>query len=173
MVCGHDITVATTAGYTIQFIAGEEQYVPPLAVPECLKVGARELKRYINVKATVPNTKHGNIKSHVNVIPQAEDVIEEEVMPEKASINDTPSRPNTRNERVYPEAEQRVRRGILSMLKDSQAKEWTAAGIPNTAALQKRVEDMSVTGAMRDAVWRKMEEAEEIPEDYAEMLGLQ
>lgn len=177
MVSKGDIKVSTTSGHVIEFKANVEQYVPPLAVRECIKFGAREVKRYKGTATHIPGaTSKGRITSEVVAPELDQHIIEEDFLPEDAPDTTAPSIDEDtdahRSGKVFTETEQRVRKAITAMLTDSTPTEWTSALIPVVSKLNNRVEDMTVTSSLRDRVWQKMEEAGEIPESYAEDLGL-
>lgn len=173
MVSPNDVTVSTTAGYTIAFKAGEPTYVPALAVSECMKAGARQVKRYSNTATNVPavNTK-GQITSEVTIPDEALESVEEVILNTDTDTQNRQDRSEPkRNEKTFTEAETRIKNAITRIIERGEPEDWTN-GVPKVSVLSREVDGMSVTAGMREKVWNKMAEAGLIPDDYQDTIGI-
>lgn len=168
MISKGDIRIATTAGHIFNFKAGVPKIVPAIAVAECRKYGVEEVTRYRNTGADVPGVgTPGAVRSEVQATSRPSDtaVTEEDLVPTDADVANTPEPESKRNAPTYTETEIRVRNAILKMVANPDPDEFTNDR-PKVNALNKRIPDMSPNANMRDRVWDKMVNHNEIPEDF-------
>jgi len=168
MVSPADITVSTTAGYTVKFEAGKPKFVPSMAVRECLRYGAKEVNRIKNTEMELPGSgSGGEITSnvHAEIEPDTRDIEEIDISSEETSI-----RKDKTTEVIFTPTENKVRSAIKLLVQECDPDNFTAAGAVKIGSINGIVADVTVTSKIRDAVWSKMESNKEIPADWPDPL---
>lgn len=167
MVSPMTLTVATTAGYTIRFEAGRETFVPAMAVRDCLKYGAKEVKRIKNSSAELPEA---NIVStmHTDSKQEERDVEEIEISSESSVDKSNTAGPST--DSVFTPSENKIRSVIKLLVEECDPDNFTGAGILKVSAFSGLIDDITVTSKKRDTVWDKMVAAGDIPSDWPDPL---
>jgi len=150
-------TVSGSSGHTIQFLAGEERFVPPSMVAECEKYGARQVKRFRDLSADVPETNRATMQStlirHTEVgdITNVEEVDSSEYATETAK-EDTKVSPGNVD----------VRSAIAVIVAEKKDGTLTADGLPKMNVLNAVLSE-DITVSVRDEVVAAMREAGELP----------
>lgn len=160
-----EVTVSTTAGFTVRFRPGKKERIPAYAVPECLHHGAK-IKAFIKgtEKTRIRAPENAGVKSHVNyAVENIEEIEEVDFDPaELASDNEAPKQ--ARNSVSYTETENIVRRGIEKVLDAGNPDDFTNDYLPKTGPINEHVENMTVKKEHRDRVWGKMLQNGEVTE---------
>ena len=159
--------VTSNTGHVIRFEAGKEKFVPGVMVAACKKYGAVVTKYFSDTGVTLP----GEVKvtSEIQAVAHDPDMdsVEEVTL---ASLEDNEEVPATESDR-YTEKENRVR-GIMNtlvMTKDERA--FTSDGVPKLVAVNKMLQDFTISAETRNDVWAKMNRLGEVPDDwYANQL---
>ena len=159
--------VTSNTGHVIRFEAGKEKFVPGVMVAACKKYGAVVTKYFSDTGVTLP----GEVKvtSEIQAVAHDPDMdsVEEVTL---ASLEDNEEVHATESDR-YTEKENRVR-GIMNtlvMTKDERA--FTSDGVPKLVAVNKMLQDFTISAETRNDVWAKMNRLGEVPSDwYANQL---
>lgn len=162
MVHKNDMTITTTAGHTIRFQPNVPTHVPAFAVQACLKNGARPRKQYRNTETKIDTLSHfsdGIISRYDarNFSVEEEDLDASVLEPQEEELSD----------QAFTEFEAKMRTAIQRLMAESSAEDFTSAGKPLPVSIAKASNDIpKVTAAQRDAVWEKMIEIGDVPDDW-------
>lgn len=176
MVAPGTFTVTGSAGHTVNFTANEETYVPPVMVSECRRYGAREVRRFKDIVAEVPDVSDRTMRSAVIPRDQAVGTSTIEVtsaedeaarLAEAKDPDGPPPPPNADVKVRYTENENRVKAAILDVLSHGGVDDCTSSGIPKMRALNDRLE-VEASAETRDEVIDKMKAAGDLPEDFGD-----
>lgn len=168
MIHPADIRITTTAGFTAHFQRGEDGKpkrirVPALAVPECMKHGAKPVAA---IKGTETPRLRAPEKSGVKseaYYPEldTEEIEEIDFDPSDLASKDD-KRESLRNSSPYTETEVLVRTAIEAVLDTADPDNFTDSYMPKLPVLNQYVSNMTIKAEHRDRVWAKMEKNGEI-----------
>lgn len=169
MVSPTDLTVTTTGGHTIKFVAKEPRFVPALAVRECRRYGVKEVSRFRDAVTEVPGVgSAGQVRSDLNVTRQPSDatVAEEELK----SNTSEPEEYDTSGDVTFTETEAKIRNATLRLMAEKDPEDFTDNGKPTVKSLASAVPDMTPSSDARDTVWAKMVDNGDVPENWLDEL---
>lgn len=167
MVAPGDFTVTSNTGHVIRFKAGEETFVPGIMVRACKQYGAVEKKRFTDTVQDVP-APATKVTSSIHLSPHRPDMeaVEEITRAELAEQKEAPSEDGDGH---FTPSENKVRSVINNLVAAADEDSFTAAGVPKTHAINEQLQDFTISADTRNAVWDKMIDTGEVPEDwYAE-----
>lgn len=162
MVAPGSFTVSSDTGHTIRFEAGKPTFVPGVMVRACKQYGCVEKKRFTDTTQDIPSYA-AKVTSAIHAAPHAADMeaVEEVTM---ASLQED-QQAETEPER-YTAKENRIRGVINSLVVSEDTEAFTNDGVPKIAAVNKGLQDFTISAETRDEVWAKMNRFGEIPDGW-------
>lgn len=162
-----NFTVSSNTGHTIRFEAGKETFVPGVMVRACKQYGAVETKRFSDTVVDVP-APAAKVRSGIHAARREPDMeaVEEVTLAEVST--DKEEADATEGAR-YTQKENRIRSVINNLMAVADEAHFTGEGVPKVGAINKDLQDFTISADTRNAVWDKMIEHGDVPEDwYAE-----
>lgn len=162
-----NFTVSSNTGHTIRFEANKETFVPGVMVRACKKYGAVETKRFKDTVVDIP-APAAKVHSGIHAARREPDMeaIEEVTLAEVST--DKEEADATESDR-YTQKENRVRGVIANLMAVADEKNFTDEGTPKVTAINKELQDFTISADTRNEIWGKMNQLGDVPSDwYAE-----